>query len=176
MSTDTALVIVDVQVTMFSPENPVYRGEQLLAKIGRLREKARQAQVPIIFIQHSRQRKGHPLEVGSTGWQIHPARAPDPQDAIIQKQLPSAFYQTTLAAYLSAHALKKLVIAGIQTELSLDTTCREACNREYEVTLVTDAHSTWQRGLLTAPQIIEHHNSLLGDWFVMPKEEQDILF
>jgi len=49
---DTALVIIAVQVNMFSPENPVYQGEQLLAKVVRLREKAWQAHVPIIYIQH----------------------------------------------------------------------------------------------------------------------------
>ena len=32
--TDMALIILDVQVHMFSPENPVYQGEHLLEKIG----------------------------------------------------------------------------------------------------------------------------------------------
>ncbi len=173
---DTALVIIDVQVNRFLPENPVYQGEQLLAKVVRLREKAWQAHVPIIYIQHGSQRKGHPLEVGSTGWQIHPAIAPGPQDTLIQKHMSSAFYQTHLNKYLCEHGIKHLVITGIQTELCVDTNCREACSRDYDVTLVSDAHSTWDRGQITASQIIAHHNSLLSDWFVTVKEEQDILF
>ncbi|GHO56551.1 cysteine hydrolase family protein [Ktedonobacter robiniae] len=175
-NTETALIIVDVQVNMFSPENPVYQGEQLLATIARLREKARSAQIPIIYIQHGSQRQGHPMEVGSAGWQIHPALAPEPQDAIIQKHMSSSFYQTSLDEYLASHQIQKLVIAGIQTELCVDTICREACNRDYDVTLVKDGHSTWQRGELTVPQIIAHHNSLLNDWFVTVKEEQAISF
>lgn len=175
-NTDTALVIVDVQVNMFSLENPVYHGEKLLVTIARLRERARAAQIPIIYIQHGSQRKGHSMEVGSAGWQIHPALAPDPQDSVIQKHMSSSFYQTSLDKYLSTRQIRKLVISGIQTELCVDTICREACSRDYDVTLVKDGHSTWQRGELTAPQIIAHHNSLLNDWFVTVKEEHTISF
>jgi nicotinamidase-related amidase len=97
-------------------------------------------------------------------------------DTIIKKQMPDAFYKTGLQQYLSAHGIKKLIIAGIQTELCVDTTYRQACNLEYEVTLVKDAHSTWDRDGLTASQMIAHHNALLSDWFVTGKEERDILF
>lgn len=114
--------------------------------------------------------------MGSSGWQLHPILVPAQQDTLLQKQMPSAFYQTTLDAYLRAHRITKLVIAGIQTELCADTTCREACSRDYDVTLVKDAHSTWERGQLTVPQIIARHNSLLGDWFVTVQEEQHTSF
>jgi nicotinamidase-related amidase len=99
--TDTALIILDVQVHMFSPESPVYQGELLLEKIGHLQEKAHQAHIPIIYIQQGRPRKGHPLEVGSPGWQLHPLLVSGQQDILLQKQMPSAFYQTTLDAYFS---------------------------------------------------------------------------
>ncbi|GHO49282.1 cysteine hydrolase family protein [Ktedonospora formicarum] len=174
--TNTALIVIDIQMYMFSPENPVYQGELLLEKIGSLQEKAHRAEVPIIYVQQGRPRKGHPLEMGSPGWQLHPILVPGPQDIIIQKQMPSTFYQTTLDEYLSTHRIKKLVIAGIQTELCVDTTCREASDKDYDVTLVKDAHSTWTREELAAPQIIAHHNSLLGDWFVTVEEELQIVF
>lgn len=173
-TTDIALVILDIQAHMFSPDNPVYGGEPLLAKISRLQDKAHRAHVPIVYVQQGRPRPGHPLEVGSGGWQLHPMMVPGTQDAVIQKQMPSAFYRTTLDEYLNAHGIRKLVIAGIQTELCVDTTCREACSRDYDVTLVHDAHSTWTRGGLTGPQIVAHHNALLGDWFVTLAAEQDL--
>src|SRR5438105_15863492 len=62
------------------------------------------------------------------------------------------------------------------TELCVDTTCRQACSLEYDVTLVQDGHSTWDRELLSAPQIIAHHNALISYWFVTTKDEGDILF
>jgi len=161
---------------MFSDSDPVYQGDELLARIGNLLAKARRAQIPIVYIQHSSQRKGHPLEYGTAGWQIHPSIAPLEGDTIMQKQMPDAFYKTDLHQYLTAHGIKKLIITGIQTELCVDTTCRQACSLEYDVTLVKDAHSTWHRDLLTAPQIIAHHNALLSDWFVTARDEQDIFF
>jgi nicotinamidase-related amidase len=176
MSTGTALVVIDVQVGMFSASDPVYQGEELLARIGRLLGKARHAQIPIVYIQHRSERKGHPVEYGTAGWQIHPSITPLAGETIMHKQMPDAFYKTDLHRYLTAHNIKKLIIAGIQTELCVDTTCRQACSLEYDVTLVKDAHSTWDRELLTAPQIIAHHNALLSDWFVTTKDERDILF
>jgi nicotinamidase-related amidase len=176
MSTDTAVVVIDVQVGMFSASDPVYQGDELLTRIGHLLAKARQAQIPVIYIQHSSQRKGHPLEQGTEGWQLHPSIAPLEGDTIMQKQMPDAFYQTDLHHYLGTHGIKKLIISGIQTDLCVDTTCRQACSLEYDVTLVTDAHSTWDRDLLTASQIIAHHNAVLSDWFVTAKDEESIFF
>jgi nicotinamidase-related amidase len=176
MSTDTAVVVIDVQVGMFDPSDPVYQGDELLTKISHLLAKARQAHIPIVYIQHGSEREGHPLKYGTGGWQIHPSIAPQQGDTIIEKTMPDSFYKTNLHHHLSTHSIKKLIIAGIQTELCVDTTCRQACSLDYDVTLVTDAHSTWNTELLTAPQIIAHHNSLLSDWFATSKAEQDIFF
>jgi nicotinamidase-related amidase len=174
--TDTALLVIDVQVGMFAEDDPVYQGDALLANISSLLEKARQADIPIIYIQHGSERKGHPLELGTPGWQIHPAITPHEGDAIIQKRMPDSFYETNLQQELEACGIKKLVITGIQTELCVDTTCKRACSLDYDVTLVADAHSTWDREQLCAPQIIAHHNSLLGDWFATVKPASEVMF
>jgi nicotinamidase-related amidase len=176
MNSDTALLVIDVQVHMFSASNPVYQGDKLLVTIQHLLAKARQAFIPIIYIQQHREREGHPLEYGTAGWQIHPSVAPLKEDTIIQKQMPDAFYKTDLHDHLRTRNINKLILCGIQTELCIDTTCRQACSLDYDVTLVKDGHSTWDRQPLTAPQMIAYHNTVLGDWFVTTKEEQDILF
>jgi hypothetical protein len=53
-----------------------------------------------------------------------------------------------------------LVLAGMQTEYCIDTTCRRARSQGYEVVLAADAHSTYP-GTLPAEQIIAHHNEVL---------------
>lgn len=176
MSRDTALVVIDVQVGMFEEPSPVYQGEQLLARIDSLLEKARSADIPIIYVQHGSERAGHPLKIGTAGWSIHPAIAPRQEDRIVQKRMPDAFYETDLQQILQQSGVKKLVLTGIQTDLCVDTTCRRACSLDYDVTLVADAHSTWDRAPLTAAQIIAHHNALLNDWFATVKTEQEITF
>lgn len=47
------------------------------------------------------------------------------------------------------------------TEYCVDTTSRRAISMGYDVTLVSDAHTTIDNKLLTAAQVIAHHNSLL---------------
>lgn len=173
---DTAIVVIDVQVGMFAGDDPVYQGDALLVTMGNLLEKARRSDIPIIYIQHGSSREGHPLEEGTPGWHIHPALAPRADDVVVRKRMPDAFYETTLHEELAARGIQKLVLTGIQTELCVDTTCRRACSLNYAVTLVADAHSTWDRESLSAARIIAHHNSLLGDWFATVKPASEVAF
>jgi nicotinamidase-related amidase len=175
MSSDTALLVIDVQNGMFAEDDPVYQGTELLAKIGDLLAKARAAQVPVIYIQHNGG-PGHPLEPGSAGWPIHPAITPADDEPVVGKATPDSFHETTLQAELEARGIVKLVIAGIQTECCVDTTCRRAASLGYQTTLVRDAHSTWDSRTLSAAQIIAHHNEALDGWFVTPKPASEIAF
>ena len=95
---------------------------------------------------------------------------------VIQKQTPYAFHETNLHSELTLKRIKKLVIAGLQTEYCIDTTCRRGFSLGYEITLVEDSHSTWNSSLFSAQQIINHHNQVLGGWFVTLKKEREIEF
>ena len=175
MNSDTALLVIDVQNGMFAEDDPVYQGAELLAKIGDLLAKARAADVPVIYIRHNGG-SGHPLEPGSTGWPIHAAIGPADGEPVIEKATPDSFHETTLQAELEARGIVKLVVAGIQTECCVDTTCRRASSLGYQTTLVRDAHSTWDSRTLSAAQIIAHHNDALNGWFVTPKPASEIAF
>lgn len=172
---DTALLIIDMQLGNFLEPNPVYKGNELLAKVGSLIKRARSAQIPIIYIQH-KGGSGDPDEYGTKGWEIHPSIHPDKHDAMVQKQAPDAFHGTSLRHELEMGGIKKLVVAGLQTEYCVDTTCRRAYSLGYDVILVKDGHSTWDSQILSAQQIIDHHNNVLGGWFVTLKNEQEIAF
>ncbi len=95
---------------------------------------------------------------------------------MIEKETPDAFHKTTLHQKLKSKGIKRLVIAGLQTEYCIDTTCRRAYSLGYNVILVKDAHSTWDSTNLTAEQIIRHHNRVLGGWFATVKDENQIEF
>ena len=175
MSNDTALLVIDVQNGMFAEDDPVYQGSELLATIGDLLAKARAAQAPVIYVQHNGG-PGYPLEPGSAGWPIHPAIAPADGEPVVGKATPDSFHETTLQVELAARGIAKLVVAGIQTECCVDTTCRRASSLGYQTTLVRDAHSTWDSRTLSAAQIIAHHNEALDGWFVTPKPASEIAF
>jgi nicotinamidase-related amidase len=175
MNSRTALLVIDVQLCNFEESPPVHRGSDLLSKIGALVAQARAVGVPIIYVQHCGS-EGAIDQPGTPGWEIHPAIAPTEDDTVVQKSHPDAFQDTSLQRELESRGINKLVITGIQTEYCVDTTCRRAYSLGYKVTLVEDAHSTWDSDHLTASQIIEHHNAVLGGWFAELKALGEIEF
>lgn len=177
MKSATALLVIDIQLGMFSePDYPVYQEQALLANLSTLIEKARAAGVPVIYVQHSGSVTQDPLWPENPGWQIHPAIFPQPGEAIVHKKTPDSFYQTSLQQELESRGIKHLVIAGMQTEYCVDTTTRQAFSRGYNLILVSDAHSTFNAPYLTAAQIIQHHNAVLGDSFATAKTTGEVEF
>ena len=170
---DTAFLIIDMQVGNFSEHDPVYKANEPLVKVKNLIVKARSAEIPIIYVQNNGG-DGDPDEYGSPEWEVHPTIEPTEGDVVIQKQTPDAFHETSLHHELSSRQIKRLIIAGLQTEYCIDTTCRRAFTFAYDVVLVKDAHSTWDSSPLKAQQIIDHHNNILGGWFVTLKSEREI--
>ncbi|MBE2978401.1 cysteine hydrolase family protein [Priestia megaterium] len=178
MSKKTALLLIDVQNIMFSYKGgSLWNEQQVLKNITSLREKAHQSNVPIIYIQHTDPSSDSMLSEGKVTWEIHQDVRPLPIDTVIQKSSWDAFYQTTLHEKLQELKIGKLVIAGMQTEFCLDTTCRRAYSLGYkENILVRDAHSTFDTAVLSASKIVEHHNNMLGGRFVTLKQVNEIIF
>ena len=154
----TALLLIDAQVGFFEGEMPVHDAPIVLERLGVLAEQAREAGVPVIFVRHD----AEPAIDGP----VHPALGPFDGDWVVTKLTPDSFHGTTLKMKLDELGITALVIAGFQTELCIDTTVRRAWSLGYEVTLVADAHSTFDFAdmPLTAEQTIAHHNAILGDF------------
>ncbi len=175
MANDTALLIIDVQMAMFNPQEPVYQHEALIEKLRDLIGRARAADIPVIYVQHQGQGED-PLQPGRPEWEIHSAIAPQEGEPVIHKMHPDSFQETELQKVLEARGIKNLVMAGLQTEYCMDTSCRRAYSLGYKVTLVKDCHSTWDNGIITAEQIIAHHNQTLGGWFARLKTAAEVTF
>ncbi|MGD0803401.1 MAG: cysteine hydrolase family protein [Candidatus Bathyarchaeia archaeon] len=176
-SGDTALLIIDVQNVFFDKDGDdyAYCGDEILSRIKGLISRARNAGVPVIYVQHDED-KGLPFEPGKPGWQINPEIAPMKGELVMHKRTPDSFYGTTLQAELESRGIRKLIIAGFQTEWCIDTTVRRAYSLEYEVMVVEDGHSTCNTRILKAPQIIAHHNSIFGGRFAKLRNAKDIDF
>lgn len=153
----TALLIIDVQVGL---TNEAHDAQTLLQRTASLIDRARGQGAPVIYVQHD-DPPGHPLAPGTPPWQIQPAVAPAAAEPVIRKRTADAFYETPLHEVLQSRGVRHLVVAGCQTEYCIDTTCRRAVSLNYSVTLAGDAHSTGASPLLSAAQIIAHHNYVL---------------
>jgi len=173
----SALIIIDAQSGMYNGEKivPIFEGEQKIRKIKHLIEKARSRGIILIYIQHDGD-KGHPLEKGTRGWMIHSQILPIKGDLVIQKRHPDSFLHTQLQEVLADLFVTNLYIAGNQTEYCIDTTCKSAFSKGFQVLLIEDCHSTWDTDILSATQIIKHHNETLKNGYVTLKNSEKISF
>ena len=157
----TALLIIDLQRGMFEAGDTPHEGEAVLSRVARLAERARAEGVPVLHVGHAGD-PGDPLEKGTPGFEIHPKVAPKSGEPVITKTRCSAFFNTPLRDELARRGIDRLVVAGMQTEYCVDTSCRAAADLGYKVVLVRDGHSTFDNGVLPAEKIVAHHNRTLG--------------
>ena len=162
-----ALMVIDLQSGMFNGQRiaPIHAGEALLERTRTLLRQARRSGTLVIFVRHGGP-AGHLLAHGTPNWQIHSSIAPEDGETVIDKQTPDAFHETALMTELTNSGVTRLIVAGAQSEVCVDTTCRRAFALGLDVVLVSDAHSTWDNAALTADQIIAHTNLTLAGWFV----------
>jgi biuret amidohydrolase len=82
---------------------------------------------------------GRLLVRGEYGHDIIDALKPISGEPIVDKPGYGAFHQTDLAQILDNHAIKRLYICGVTTEVCVHSTLREAIDRGYDCVLVSDA-------------------------------------
>src|SRR5215470_16960157 len=171
----TALMLVDIQQGMFALPSLPHRGAEVVERIAGLLGRARAEGVPVVHIQHDGG-PGHVLAKGSGGWPHHPLVAPRAGEIVVEKRNSSAFHDTDLHSRLCEAGIDRLVVAGMQTEMCVDSACRGAKALNYRVALVADGHTTYDTPVITADLIIAHHNRLLSRAFVELVEADQVRF
>jgi len=165
-----ALLIIDVQNAMIAVDNPVYQSKEKIHNIQSLIRKARNKNIPVIYVQHNE--VGSEFENGTETWEIYDGIKPLVNDTIIQKTKSDSFYETPLKEVLEQNKIDKLVIAGMQTEYCVNATSTRAVELGYDVILVKDAHSTWDSDENSAIEIIElHHDKWIKKMTLMNEED-----
>ncbi|MFC5474788.1 isochorismatase family protein [Paraherbaspirillum soli] len=147
---ETALLVVDVQKSLLD-EGP-WNAEGVLTAIERVSAAARAAEAPIVFVRD--------LGVVPDG-ELSPRLTVLAGDVVVEKSYCDSFLGTDLLSQLQFKGVKRLVVAGMQTDYCIDTTCRRAASLGFNVVLVADAHTTVDHEHLQAEQIVAHHNRIL---------------
>lgn len=155
----SALLVIDVQAGLFDGDRRPGDADGVISRINALAERARAAQVAVIYVQH--EREGTPLAHGSAGWALARGLQPAALDVRLRKTTPDSFLHTRLEPLLQEHDVKHLVICGYASEFCVDTTVRRAAALGYSVTLAADAHTTHDKPHATAEQIRAHENATL---------------
>ena len=151
---NTALLVVDVQNGVVAE---AHQRDAVVANVGTLVDKARRADVPVVWVQHS----SDELATGSDAWQIVPELAPDDAEPLVAKRYGDAFEETDLEAVLADRGVGRLVVVGAQTDECVRSTLHGAIVRGYDAALVSDAHTTEDLTPWGAPppdQVIAHTN------------------
>lgn len=170
LSTNTALLIIDVQRDLFEKSTPVYRADLVPKNINTLVARAHAAGAPVFYVQHSTMTT---LLEGSSGWHLHPALKPRKTDHFIRKHHGNAFEDTLLKSELDALGVSRVVVVGLITDGCVQATCKGAHALGYDVTLVEDAHSTNSAG---SEQIIDKWNTKLSQGIVRLQATADVDF
>ena len=151
---NTAVLIVDVQ-------NGVVEGaherDTVVANIHTLVEKAREQQIPVVWVQHSDDN----LARDSEAWQLVPELTRDDAEPLVEKSYADSFELTTLEMVLAGLGVGRIFVAGAQTDECIRSTLHGAIVRGYDATLVSDAHTTEDQSEWGAPspdKVIAHTN------------------
>ena len=156
---NTALLVVDVQNGVVGG---AHERDAVVANIDTLVDRARRAQVPVVWVQHSDEQ----LARDSDDWRIVPELTPDDAEPLVEKHYADAFEDSTLETVLSGLEVGSLVVAGAQTDECVRSTLHGAVVRGYDATLVSDAHTTEDLTPWGAPppdKVIAHTNLYWGN-------------
>jgi nicotinamidase-related amidase len=151
---NTALMVLDMQKGVVAE---AHGRDAVVANIAVLVDRAREAGVGVVWIQHSDDR----LEKGSEAWEYVPELGHREQEPVVHKRYSDAFDGTGLEELLAAKAVGRLLVAGAQTDECIRSTIHGAFVRGYDVTLVGDAHTTEDLTEWGAPppeEVIAHTN------------------
>jgi nicotinamidase-related amidase len=150
----TGLLVIDVQ-------NGVVTGahdrDNVVANIGTLVDKARSADVDVVWVQHN----SEDLPRDSESWQIVAELRPGDSEPLVQKAYGDSFEDTDLESVLAERHIGRLIVAGAQTDECIRSTLHGAIARGYDATLVGDAHTTEDLSSYGAPppdKVIAHTN------------------
>ena len=147
-----ALLVIDVQKDVVAN---ALNTPAVVANINSLISNARKSNVPVIWVQHSDEY----LVNGSAGWEIVDELEPLPSEVRIYKTHSSSFEETDLQAQLDSLGSKTLIITGAQTNYCVNATSNAGVELGYQVTLVSDAHTTEDSDTEKASHLIEEKNS-----------------
>ncbi|ATB31314.1 cysteine hydrolase family protein [Melittangium boletus] len=145
---DTALLIIDVINDLEFPggEHVLPWARRMVERLGPFADQMREAQVPVIYVNdnfdHWRSHFGdlykHCTRKGARGRDVARALKPKPEDYFILKPKHSAFFATSLVPLLEHLGTKKLLMAGIATNLCVFFSAHDAHMHEYKITVLSD--------------------------------------
>ena len=141
----SALLIVDMQVGMTWPGPSVRNNPQAERIIADLLQTWRNDGRPVVHIRHISRTPRSPFWPGQAGVEFQPSLMPLPSEHVVEKNVPDAFINTGLERWLHARDIASVVIVGVSTNNSVESTARTAGNLGFKTFVVADATFAFER-------------------------------
>lgn len=155
----TAVIVIDVQNDFCSPDGATAKSGRsvqacsaIVPHLAQLVDSAHRHGVNVIFVQTvgtrwtgseawlyraSDKPRTSNCREGTWGAEFYGV-VPGPDDAVVVKHRNSAFYNTSLDSILRTLKTATVIVTGVATNVSVETTARDAVQRDYNVVLVED--------------------------------------
>ena len=159
----TALVLIDLQngITALPTAHPA---DDIVLRSAALADAFREHHLPVVAtrvgfsadggdVVRTRTAANTPMVTfGPEGTVMRPELRLDENAILITKRGWNAFYGTELDLQLRRRGISGIVLAGISTSVGIESAARAAAERDYQLTIVTDA--------VTDTDLGAHNNSL----------------
>ena len=151
----TALVLIDLQKGITTPGRAPYASEDVVARAKSLAERFRAAGGLVVLV-HVHWAKDYsdalkqpvdepaqlPADGLPPGFNDFADGLLQPGDLIIHKRNWGAFHGTDLDLHLRRRGIQTLVLAGIASNIGVESTARDAWERNYSLVVAEDACTT----------------------------------
>ena len=145
ISSNTILIIIDVQKAIDHPSWGRRNNPQAETNIAKLLEAWRSTQRPIVHVQHLSTDPRSTYRPNQEGAEFKDTVQPKNNEKIVDKHVNCAFIGTDLEQWLRNNHYQTLIITGVITNNSVETTVRVAGNLGFETCVVADATATFDK-------------------------------
>jgi nicotinamidase-related amidase len=136
---DAALIVIDVQHAIDDPVWGPRNNPQAELAIALLLQAWRAENLPIVHVRHDSIGPRSPYRPGTPGHAFKPEAAPAVGEMVVAKTTPDAFAGTDLETRLDEAGATTLVVCGVLTHNSLESSVRAAASLGYRLFVVADA-------------------------------------
>lgn len=142
---ESALILIDMQQGMRDPAAGERNNPDAEANMQRMLAAWRRAGWPVVHVRHASSSPGSPFWPGQPGAEFQSEFAPAAGEHVVEKRVPDAFVCTGLERWLHARGLRRVVVVGVSTANSVESTVRSAGNLGFDTIVVSDACFTFAK-------------------------------
>jgi nicotinamidase-related amidase len=142
---DAALILIDQQKGILHPRLGPRNNPEAELRMLELLVFWRGTARPVIHVHHLSRSPDSVFWPGQSGVEVQPRFAPLAGERLVEKQVPDAFCGTTLEADLRSAGIGQLVIVGVATNNSVESTARTAGNLGFDTWVAEDACFTFDK-------------------------------